>query len=111
MELNSSPARCWGVPLPAEAKLSVLPVLARASSSATVFTPSEGCTSSTSGKADSCTTGSRSLSGLKGMLLYSEEFTAMGPRSEEHTSELQSRLHLVCRLLLEKKKNLKSQVW
>src|SRR5687768_17876171 len=25
-----------------------------------------------------------------------------GPRSEEHTSELQSRLHLVCRLLLEK---------
>src|SRR2546429_3457083 len=28
------------------------------------------------------------------------------PRSEEHTSELQSRLHLVCRLLLEKKKTL-----
>src|SRR2546422_8233449 len=27
-------------------------------------------------------------------------------RSEEHTSELQSRLHLVCRLLLEKKKNI-----
>src|SRR2546422_6007796 len=35
--------------------------------------------------------------------------TGLGPillryRSEEHTSELQSRLHLVCRLLLEKKK-------
>src|SRR2546429_3304309 len=30
---------------------------------------------------------------------------AVRPRSEEHTSELQSRLHLVCRLLLEKKKN------
>src|SRR2546429_2846706 len=30
-----------------------------------------------------------------------QQFTA---RSEEHTSELQSRLHLVCRLLLEKKK-------
>src|SRR2546429_3454442 len=29
---------------------------------------------------------------------------ALGKRSEEHTSELQSRLHLVCRLLLEKKK-------
>src|SRR2546429_5064991 len=29
--------------------------------------------------------------------------TAFAPRSEEHTSELQSRLHLVCRLLLEKK--------
>src|SRR5438309_2685422 len=27
------------------------------------------------------------------------------PRSEEHTSELQSQFHLVCRLLLEKKKN------
>src|SRR2546429_7377377 len=30
-------------------------------------------------------------------------------RSEEHTSELQSRLHLVCRLLLEKKKNTNTQ--
>src|SRR2546422_4654116 len=30
-------------------------------------------------------------------------------RSEEHTSELQSRLHLVCRLLLEKKKE--KNVW
>ena len=29
-------------------------------------------------------------------------------RSEEHTSELQSRLHLVCRLLLEKKKKNKN---
>src|SRR2546422_7282003 len=29
-------------------------------------------------------------------------------RSEEHTSELQSRLHLVCRLLLEKKKTKKT---
>src|SRR2546429_4093865 len=29
-------------------------------------------------------------------------------RSEEHTSELQSRLHLVCRLLLEKKKKLQT---
>src|SRR3712207_7573623 len=30
----------------------------------------------------------------------------VGPRSEEHTSELQSRQYLVCRLLLEKKKNI-----
>src|SRR2546422_3166195 len=30
---------------------------------------------------------------------------ALDRRSEEHTSELQSRLHLVCRLLLEKKKH------
>src|SRR3989449_6811841 len=32
-------------------------------------------------------------------------------RSEEHTSELQSRLHLVCRLLLEKKKNTATVEW
>src|SRR5216684_970545 len=34
-------------------------------------------------------------------------FTITHFRSEEHTSELQSRLHLVCRLLLEKKKKKK----
>src|SRR5439155_20918354 len=32
-------------------------------------------------------------------------------RSEEHTSELQSRGHLVCRLLLEKKKKMKSIIF
>src|SRR2546422_3878761 len=32
------------------------------------------------------------------------DIPALQERSEEHTSELQSRLHLVCRLLLEKKK-------
>src|SRR5689334_24808602 len=32
-------------------------------------------------------------------------------RSEEHTSELQSQFHLVCRLLLEKKKELHTQTW
>src|SRR2546429_951966 len=42
-----------------------------------------------------------------------EALFAQGPaggseRSEEHTSELQSRLHLVCRLLLEKKKTQQS---
>src|SRR2546422_671948 len=36
-----------------------------------------------------------------------EDRSRGGVRSEEHTSELQSRLHLVCRLLLEKKKKLK----
>src|SRR3989449_7885063 len=34
---------------------------------------------------------------------------SFGGRSEEHTSELQSRLHLVCRLLLEKKKKQKER--
>src|SRR2546422_8014264 len=33
-----------------------------------------------------------------------EHVVVEADRSEEHTSELQSRLHLVCRLLLEKKK-------
>src|SRR2546429_4472524 len=33
-----------------------------------------------------------------------QRLPALWRRSEEHTSELQSRLHLVCRLLLEKKK-------
>src|SRR3712207_9012618 len=32
------------------------------------------------------------------------------PRSEEHTSELQSRQYLVCRLLLEKKKKITTQL-
>src|SRR5699024_11917438 len=34
-----------------------------------------------------------------------EQFLGYTPRSEEHTSELQSRFDLVCRLLLEKKKH------
>src|SRR2546425_4007910 len=32
-------------------------------------------------------------------------------RSEEHTSELQSLAYLVCRLLLEKKKNIRETIW
>src|SRR2546422_11035521 len=35
---------------------------------------------------------------------WPDQLVVQFPRSEEHTSELQSRLHLVCRLLLEKKK-------
>src|SRR5579883_3574629 len=40
---------------------------------------------------------------------YIQAPTCEGPRSEEHTSELQSRENLVCRLLLEKKKKNKKQ--
>src|SRR5690348_17533338 len=36
-------------------------------------------------------------------LVENRSFTPYGMRSEEHTSELQSPVHLVCRLLLEKK--------
>src|SRR2546422_5021535 len=43
------------------------------------------------------------------MLLIFSRFMRSS-RSEEHTSELQSRLHLVCRLLLEKKKNNKQMI-
>src|SRR3712207_8266424 len=37
---------------------------------------------------------------------YAAPFRRLDDRSEEHTSELQSRQYLVCRLLLEKKKTL-----
>src|SRR5205809_2249420 len=45
--------------------------------------------------------------------LFLDEVSEMSPnsqRSEEHTSELQSRLHLVCRLLLEKKKKKNNEI-
>src|SRR3712207_7884726 len=38
-----------------------------------------------------------------------EVLEGVGARSEEHTSELQSRQYLVCRLLLEKKKKIQSR--
>ena len=44
----------------------------------------------------------KQLGGVETILLFSD-------RSEEHTSELQSRGHLVCRLLLEKKKKNKQK--
>src|SRR2546422_5989505 len=53
----------------------------------------------------------KSMAAIDGLLALIEMQKASGlvlvtgeVRSEEHTSELQSRLHLVCRLLLEKKK-------
>src|SRR5687768_18245304 len=49
----------------------------------------------------------RAVGGAAGLALENERLDAelrANLRSEEHTSELQSRLHLVCRLLLEKKK-------
>src|SRR2546429_924003 len=45
------------------------------------------------------------------LLVAAEPHYDQAKRSEEHTSELQSRLHLVCRLLLEKKKKVKSSVY
>src|SRR6266436_8602469 len=46
----------------------------------------------------------RSRTGHAGVVSSKVKLTLPCGRSEEHTSELQSRLHLVCRLLLEKKK-------
>src|SRR2546429_4711905 len=59
--------------------------------------PSRGLSPSSGG----APAGLRAQSGAHG----AGEAERAAPRSEEHTSELQSRLHLVCRLLLEKKKN------
>src|SRR2546422_7225850 len=52
------------------------------------------------------------ISGFRNVELASGRFDELRNffRSEEHTSELQSRLHLVCRLLLEKKKNTEHQI-
>src|SRR2546422_6235332 len=44
--------------------------------------------------------------GLRALRRGGRIYTLEELRSEEHTSELQSRLHLVCRLLLEKKKQI-----
>src|SRR5690242_21404882 len=44
------------------------------------------------------------MEGDKGLVLTGQLGDVMKERSEEHTSELQSHVNLVCRLLLEKKK-------
>src|SRR2546429_6270628 len=46
----------------------------------------------------------RKIAEARGDEVFAVERAKTSRRSEEHTSELQSRLHLVCRLLLEKKK-------
>src|SRR5438105_7253274 len=48
------------------------------------------------------------ISTLSSSASSSSQSEALKKRSEEHTSELQSRVDLVCRLLLEKKKNPKN---
>src|SRR2546422_3322157 len=48
--------------------------------------------------------GEPSCSAVEALERQSPFVNSVLARSEEHTSELQSRLHLVCRLLLEKKK-------
>src|SRR5687768_17717999 len=52
-------------------------------------------------------TGSGKTFTMANLIAAANRPTLIISRSEEHTSELQSRLHLVCRLLLEKKKKKK----
>src|SRR3712207_8686526 len=72
----------------------------------TASQPSEraSCTPSTMLLASG--SGSMSLKRTYGIEAFSSAWVTLSttPRSEEHTSELQSRQYLVCRLLLEKKK-------
>src|SRR3712207_8514727 len=50
-------------------------------------------------------------SGITGVMVGPGSSNVVGGRSEEHTSELQSRQYLVCRLLLEKKKKYRSNLY
>src|SRR2546429_4949912 len=51
------------------------------------------------------------IGGISVLTYWVPGFHDLVPRSEEHTSELQLRLHLVCRLLLEKKKTTNTYVY
>src|SRR5207237_9947644 len=53
---------------------------------------------------------SHALPALQPVAFPRIEYDAARQRSEEHTSELQSHLNLVCRLLLEKKKKKQNQI-
>src|SRR2546425_2413788 len=89
---------------------------ARASSTSdSVIAPTPRCTTSTFTSAvESCANASASASAgppwsalmmIRKVATPPAAASAMKSRSEEHTSELQSLAYLVCRLLLEKKKN------
>src|SRR5207253_5795821 len=89
--------RFWPPPLPLHRPTT----LARPSSTSCQVTSSPSCFSALFMYSAIC---SSSPVGL-GMLITSHAIaTISSSRSEEHTTELQSRGHLVCRLLLEKKK-------
>src|SRR3712207_7125123 len=52
----------------------------------------------------------RRLPGIQPQVGFRDAIMSIRERSEEHTSELQSRQYLVCRLLLEKKKKVKGKL-
>src|SRR5690625_5483790 len=82
---------------PNGARLSIIGSAAKVSSAAAV---SPGITAAATGTGRPPTTGNQ-----RGNTSPQGRIRPRVRRSEEHTSELQSRGHLVCRLLLEKKKN------
>src|SRR5687768_18188632 len=89
--------------------LSRIMACRRGSSCATAVVPTTMCVCAPS--RDTCRrTGGWATGGGTRSREVSPPVCAVHPvrcsRSEEHTSELQSRLHLVCRLLLEKKKKI-----
>src|SRR2546422_2152345 len=69
-----------------------------------VTTPAAGAWPSYWSYATSSPSSNHSARGSSSLVTRSRAVSFPCSRSEEHTSELQSRLHLVCRLLLEKKK-------
>src|SRR3712207_8297801 len=71
----------------------------------TLFRSTAGC-SRRPGGTISVAAGERGAYPLKGAAHERRSSWSIVLRSEEHTSELQSRQYLVCRLLLEKKKNI-----
>src|SRR2546427_8510224 len=64
----------------------------------------------TQGRLDSISLAAQREPQDEALALLREEYLSSVPRSEEHTSELQSQSNLVCRLLLEKKKKTKERV-
>src|SRR5690348_17948389 len=61
------------------------------------------------GRAEIAGEGHAAADEVVGVMHVGVELRVEAPRSEEHTSELQSPVHLVCRLLLEKKKKTKKR--
>src|SRR2546422_514489 len=78
------------------------PTSSRQTSCPSPATHTRTCGSSSSRRRRPIRTASRTTMGRSAST--TSAITRERTRSEEHTSELQSRLHLVCRLLLEKKK-------
>src|SRR5690625_6291907 len=93
--------KCFGQPCQKQPSTNTAIFALEKTMSARDRTPFSGEQSTRKRSPRECRIERKASSGLVSRLL----FAAIVRRSEEHTSELQSRGHLVCRLLLEKKKN------